>query len=82
MSEEKKLRVWWMSNLPSEVFYKEVDSPKEGREVLDILAEYDLYLGELIESNVGGMEEMQENGWFEWEDENGCDIYESKRVNK
>lgn len=75
-----ELRVWWVPQVPMKPFYVKVESPEEGKKVLDILANYDLFqLENRIKpdySNMGGLEEFTEDGWVEWESEEGDNIDE------
>jgi len=71
-----QLRVWWISNPPRKPFYKEVGTIREAREVLEVLTDYDLYLGEQINSNAGGLEIYQTGTWEEWYDMEGNNITE------
>ena len=64
-----ELRIWWISNPPRESFTKKVNSVDEAKKYLALLAEYDLYLDDLIESNVSGLEEYVDDEWSEWYDE-------------
>lgn len=82
MTEKGELRVWWISNPPSKPFQKKVKTIKDGIRVLQLLAEYDLHLGELIYANASGLEiyvgdvpyETNE-GWEEYMDDDGNDIW-------
>jgi len=78
----QKLRVWWIPQVPGKPFYVPVDSVKEGRKLLEVLADYDAFQFEnRIKpdySNAGGLtetyeEKPTENDWtdideedFEW----------------
>lgn len=69
---DKKLRVWWVPQLPMmEQFTVEVDSVAEGVKLMKVLADYDLFQ---FENNIkpdycntGGMEELQHEMGAEWE---------------
>ncbi len=69
-----RLRVWWTRNLPAAPHYFPVVSVGEAKRVLLQLSGADLALGDLIESNAGGLEENSGNGWEEWEDVDGNNI--------
>lgn len=79
-----KLRVWWIPQVPGKVFYVLVDTIKEAKSVLKILAEYDLFqLRNNIKPdfcNASGLEEYiivdlpERYEWCEWENENGDNI--------
>lgn len=62
---QKKFRAWWMPNPPREPFHQEFDTKEKAQAALELLADYDLYLGEhLIGANAGGVEELDDDG--EW----------------
>ncbi|ONN71698.1 hypothetical protein [Pseudomonas oryzihabitans] len=70
----KKLRVWWIPQVPMPAFYVPVSSVEEGAKIMDVLADYDdfQYRNNVKPdySNTGGLEEQDEEGdWFSWEDE-------------
>ena len=56
----KKLRVWWIPQVPMGAFYIPVESVEEGKKVLDMLAAYDAFqLQNRIKpdySNAGGLQ--------------------------
>jgi len=71
----KKYRIWWNSNFGNPAFHKEVKSIEQAKEYLTLLTDYDLYLGDKIESNAGGLEELNSEGdWEEYYNENGESI--------
>lgn len=68
-----KLRVWWIPQVgASETFYVPVESPQEGKKVMDMLAAYDMFqLQERIKpdyANTGGLQMFDEieNEWIDW----------------
>ena len=71
--KENKLRVWWNPQVGqvNNAFYVPVDSPEEGKKVLDILAAYDAYqLQNRIKPdycNCGGLQ-MYDSETEDWED--------------
>lgn len=75
--EQRQLRVWWIPQVPGEPFLVEVNNPVEGRRLLDILAEYDLFqFNHRIKpdySNAGGLHVFNKDTseWEEWTDEDG-----------
>ena len=69
-----KYRVWWISKPPREGFYYEVKNLEEAKKVVDVLAKYDLYLGDLIDCNVCGVQELGTDG--EWNDCECPECYE------
>ena len=78
------LRIWWISNPPREPFIKEVSSIGEGKKLLNLLASYDLYLGELIDCNASGMEVQKDGKWIgeEWYDDEGNDIWDTPLIDR
>jgi len=88
MSEDHKgkagdLRVWWIPQVPMKAFYAPVDSPREGKKLLTVLAEYDLFQFENKVKpdyfNAGGLQMYEEDGngrmeWCDWQNEDGDDI--------
>lgn len=88
----RQYRVWWISQVPMKPFYVPVYSPLEGRKILDVLAEYDLFqLQNNIKpdfSNAGGLEvfdlDNKEDGpdgsWLEWADSEGNDISSEEAI--
>ena len=86
MENNKKLRIWWIPQVGSETMYIPVESPEEGRKLLDILAVYDLFQ---LENNIkpdfcncGGLQQFDEeynewnDWWYETEDEYFDDLDE------
>lgn len=70
------LRVWHIPQVPGRPFYVPVDSLKEAKKILDVLANYDSFQFENNikpdYSNAAGLEEyIGDNTWQEWEDEDG-----------
>lgn len=81
----KKLRVWHIPQVPMRAFYVYVDSVEQAINVLDILAEYDLfqYKNNVKPDycNAQGLEEWCEEDyeWHEWYNEDGLDVHEYQR---
>lgn len=79
---ENKLRVWWMPQIPCNVFYVPVNTVEEGKRVLDTLAAYDLFqLENDIKPdfcNAGGLQiwDEEEQEWNDWFLETENDYYE------
>ena len=74
------LRMYWIPNPPRHPFRQQVFSVEEARLNLDLLAKYDLYLGDsVINANVGGLEYYNHvtGEWEEWEDATGRDVWEA-----
>jgi hypothetical protein len=71
----KKLRVWWIPQVPGKPFHVEVESITEAKKLLDTLAKYDLFqLAHKIKPdycNAGGLEVNVKRAWEEWESLNG-----------
>lgn len=65
-----KFRVWWIPQVPGESITFEVDSPREAKLLLDVLARYDEFqLEEGIKpdySNAGGFQVLEDGEWLEW----------------
>lgn len=77
-----KLRVWWIPQVPMHPFRVKVDSVKEAKKILDVLAEYDKFQ---FENNIkpdycnaGGLEVWEDGEWLEWENEEGESVREVK----
>jgi hypothetical protein len=80
-----RYRYWHISNPPNSPFYSEALETENLEEeipyILDrlkTLADYDIYLGDLIEANAQGLEvyDPVSGEWEEWEDRNGYTIGE------
>ena len=79
MSCTGKLRVWWIPQITGEVFHVFVCSLEEAKNLLSVLADYDLFQYEnKIKPdycNAGGLHVFEDGEWFEWEDKKtGGDI--------
>lgn len=68
----KKLRVWWIPQVPMKAFLQRVNNLSEARLLLNALALYDIFQ---FENNIkpdycnaGGLSELSEGGWWDWED--------------
>lgn len=79
----KKLRVWWIPQVgASKTFYIPVESPEEGKKVMDMLAAYDMFqLQENIKpdfANAGGLQmfDETESEWTDWYLEDDEEFYE------
>ncbi len=74
----KKLRVWWIPQVPMEPFKVDVQNLVEARLMIDALADYDSFqYNNNIKPdycNVGGLEEFDGEEWLEWEDDDGNNI--------
>lgn len=76
MSEQKKkLRVWWIPQVPMKSFHVDVSSIEEGVKLMAVLADYDHFqFTNNIKpdySNVGGIQEWsdEDGEWLDWFDE-------------
>jgi hypothetical protein len=74
--KEGDLRVWWATNPPRQPFTVSVKGADEAKRILQLLTAYDLYLGDLIQVNAGGLEVFRDGDWTEYEDEDGQDIWQ------
>jgi hypothetical protein len=80
MTEKGELRVWWIPQIPMDSFYVKVESIKEAKKMLDVLARYDIFQfdnnvkGDY--SNVGGIQEFDGTEWLDWESPEGESIDE------
>lgn len=75
----KKLKVWWIPQVPMKPFEVEVNDIEEGIKIADTLAKYDIFQ---FENNIkpdycnaGGVVEWDEDvdmegnpGWIDWHD--------------
>ena len=68
-----KLRVWWIPQIGiNEIFYVPVNTPEEGKKLLDTLAAYDAFqLQNNVKSdcfNVGGLQmfDEEDEDWYDW----------------
>ena len=79
---ETQFRIYWNPQVGSDIpfFYRNVDSPKAAKVLLDTLADYDLYqLKNKIKpdfSNMGGLEVFEDGEWSDWVNEDGYSIDE------
>lgn len=73
-----KLRVWWMPQIPMEPFTVEVKTIREGKLLLNTLADYDLFqLKNRIKPdfcNAGGLSVLEDGEWNDWYDDDGNGI--------
>lgn len=69
----KKLRVWWVPQVPMNAFYVDVSSVEEGVKIMDVLADYDRFQFDNDVKpdycNIGGLQEWADNEWVDWYDE-------------
>lgn len=79
--KEGDLAVWHIPQVPmNNPFWVSVATPQEGKRVMDILAEYDLYqLANNIKSdysNASGLCVYEDGEWVDWLNEDGDGIDE------
>lgn len=80
--DNKKLRVWWVPQVPMKSFYVPVSSPEEGKKVMDILGAYDMFqLNNNIKPdycNMGGLQiwNEEEQDWEDWYMETEDDYFD------
>ena len=78
-----KLRVWWIPRVPMKSFYIPVESPEEGKKVMDLLAAYDCFqYNHNVKPdycNIGGLQQYDESTgeWEDWFYDDGESWYES-----
>lgn len=70
---EGDLKVWWVPQIPGKAFEVLVGSLEQGGQILDLLANYDLFQFEnRIKpdySNTGGVQRYESGEWVEVDDE-------------
>ena len=80
--DNKKLRVWWAPQIPMKPLYIPVETPEEGKKIMDILAVYDLFQ---LENNIkpdfcnmGGLQmyNEEEKEWEDWYMETESDYFD------
>jgi len=74
------LKVWWIPQIPMNAFEVQVDTPREGKKLLDILANYDIFQYENNIKpdycNAGGLSIYEDGEWTDWYNEDGESIDE------
>lgn len=72
------LRVWWIPQVPGQLFFVPVADLARAKFLLTTLARYDLFqFKNNIKpdyANVGGLEVFEDGEWCEWNTEDGEDI--------
>lgn len=77
-----KMRVWWIPQVPMKPFCVPVDTPEEGKKIMDILAAYDAFQ---LQNNVkpdycnaGGLQmyNPETEDWEDWYLETEDDYFE------
>jgi hypothetical protein len=62
-------RIWHIPNVPGQPFHKVVGSIEEAKKIINLLVDYDNFLGDdLVASNVSGLEVTSDGEWVEWHD--------------
>lgn len=84
----KKLRVWWIPQVPMQSFHVPVKTLEEAHLILETLSYYDQFQFENNikpdYSNTGGLQEFDEDEqeWLDWmDDKTGMDFYEYRAEN-
>lgn len=76
--KEGRLKVWWIPQVPGKSFDVPVSSAEQGKFLLNVLAEYDLFQFEnRIKpdyANAGGLMAFEDGEWCDWTDEDGNTI--------
>ena len=75
---DKKLRLWWMPQVPMEPFRVDVESVAEAVKLMTVLADYDRFQFENKVKpdycNAGALEQFEDGEWVDWyDDETGED---------
>lgn len=76
----EKLRVWHMPQVPGKPFCVPVNTPEEGKKVMDILAAYDLFQHiKPAFANMNGLQryDEQEKEWLDWDIETEDDYFDN-----
>ena len=80
MTEKGELRVWWVPQIPMNSFYVKVESIKDAKRIMNILAQYDDFeFKNKVKpdySNVGGLQIFDGIEWVDWESDEGESIDE------
>lgn len=78
--KEGALRVWWIPQIPMAPFYVNVETIKEAKLLLNVLADYDAFqYAHKVKpdySNVGGLQVLEDGEWSDWYDADGNSIDE------
>jgi len=74
MSEDLKLRVWYVAKVPGTPIHFDVESVQAARIKLEELAHADMHNPDVY-SNAMGLEVFEEGEWMEWYDDMGFDIH-------
>ena len=76
------LRVWHIPQVPGTAFRVVVESPREAKKILDVLANYDAFQFEHNIKpdycNAAGLEVYEDVEWTEWYDKDGDGIDDTK----
>lgn len=70
-----QLRVWHIPNPPQAPFHKIVTSVEEAKNVINLLSDYDNFLGDdHVYANASGLEVFESGDWVEWHDDDDRDL--------
>ncbi len=65
--QEGDLRVWWIPQVPMKAFRVDIETVEEGKKLLTVLADYDIFQFENHVkpdySNAGGIECFEDGEW-------------------
>ncbi len=64
----KRYRVWHIPNVPGKPYLVFCTDYAQAQRVRDLIADYDLFLGDLIVSNAQGIERYEDGEWSEWDE--------------
>ena len=86
---EQKLRVWWIPQVGiKKAFYVPVESPEEGKKVIDLLSAYDCFqYNQNVKPdycNTGGLQmfDEDENDWVDWYFDDGDAYYDADELDE
>jgi Superinfection exclusion gene product 17 len=83
-NREGDLKIWWVPQLPMKAFEVSVPDLQTASLLLDTLADYDRFQFENKVkpdySNAGGLLIFEDGEWFDWEDDDGNEFDEVRRV--
>jgi hypothetical protein len=76
--DKPQYRIWYVTNIPNEPVFEDVESPETGAKRMKVLIEEQLQ-DSSIESNAFGLEEYypEFKDWGEWYNDMGEDVLEA-----